>query len=73
MEKVLYLLDAGDGTTGDTLRDRLVDDVAPRLLTAGAHQVQVNVMDSGVQDAAGSRMRSGSGPCPPSAVRAPCR
>ena len=68
MEKVLYLLDAGDGTTGDTLRERLVDDVAPRLLTTGAHQVQVNVMDSGVEAAAGSRMRSGSGPCPDAMV-----
>ena len=63
MEKVLYLLNAGGGTTGDALRERLVDDVAPRLLTAGAHQVQVNVMDSAVEAAAGARMRSGTGPC----------
>lgn len=68
MEKVLYLLDAGDGTSGDALRDRLVDDVAPRLLTTGAHQVQVNVMDSAVEAAAGSRMRSGTGPCPDAMV-----
>lgn len=68
MEKVLYLLNAGDGTSGDGLRGRLVDDVAPRLLTAGAHQVQVNVMDSGVEAAAGARLRSGTGPCPDAMV-----
>ena len=68
MEKVLYLLDAGDGTSGDALREQLVDDVAPRLLTAGAHQVQVNVMDSGVEAAAASRLRSGTGPCPDAMV-----
>ena len=68
MEKVLYLLDAGDGTSGDALRGRLVDDVAPRLLTSGAHRVQVNVMDSGVEAAAASRLRSGTGPCPDAMV-----
>ena len=68
MEKVLYLLNAAEGTSGDKLRERLVDDVAARLLAAGAHQVQVNVMDSGVEAAAGSRIRSGSGPCPDAMV-----
>ncbi len=68
MEKVLYLLNAGDGTSGDLLRERLVDDVAPRLLAIGAHQVQVNVMDSGVEAAAGVRLRSGTGPCPDAMV-----
>jgi hypothetical protein len=68
MEKVLYLLNAGDGTSGDALRERLVGDVAPRLLTAGAHQVQVNVTESGVEAAAGSRLHSGSGPCPDAMV-----
>ena len=68
MEKVLYLLDAGEGTSGDTLRERLVDDVASRLLATGAHQVQVNVMDSDVEAAAGFRLRSGSGPCPDAIV-----
>ena len=68
MEKVLYLLNAGEGTSGDALREQLVDDVAPRLLSAGAHQVQVNVMDSGVEAAAGSRLRSGTGPCPDAMV-----
>ena len=68
MEKVVYLLDAGAGMSGDDVRERLVDDVAPRLLSAGAHQVQVNVMDSGVEAAAGSRMRSGTGPCPDAMV-----
>ena len=64
----MYLLNAAEGTSGDGLRERLVDDVAPRLLTAGAHQVQVNVMDSGVEAAAGSRLRSGTGPCPEAMV-----
>jgi hypothetical protein len=64
MEKVLYLLNAGVGTSGDSLREQLVDDVAPRLLAIGAHQVQVNVMDSGVEAAAGTRLCSGTGPCP---------
>jgi len=68
MEKVLYLLNAGDGASGDALRERLVEDVAPRLVTAGAHHVQVNVMDSAVEAAAGSRIRSGSGPCPDAMV-----
>jgi hypothetical protein len=68
MEKVLYLLNAGEGTTGDHLREQLVDDVAPRLLTVGAHQVQVNVMDSGVDAASGARLRSGVGPCPDAVV-----
>jgi hypothetical protein len=68
VEKVMYLLNASDGTSGDRLRERLVDDVAPRLLGAGAHQVQVNVMDSGVEAAAGSRLASGTGPCPDAVV-----
>ena len=65
---MLYLLNTAERTTGDRLREQLVNDVAPRLLAAGAHQVQVNVMDSGVQAAAGSRLRSGTGPCPDSMV-----
>ena len=68
MEKVLYLLTTGEGASGDRLREQLVDDVAPRLLAAGAHQVQVNVMDSGVEAAAGSRLSSGTGPCPDAMV-----
>ena len=68
MEKVLYLLNAGEGRSGDSLREQLVDDVAPRLLAAGAHQIQVNVMDSGVDAAAGSRLSSGTGPCPDAMV-----
>jgi len=68
MEKVLYLLNTREGTSGDRVREQLVDDVAPRLLAAGAHQVQINVMDSGVEAAAGSRMRSGTGPCPDAMV-----
>ncbi len=68
MEKVLYLVNAGDGTSGDRLREQLVDDVAPRLAAIGAHQVQVNVMDSGVEAAVVSRLRSGTGPCPDAMV-----
>jgi hypothetical protein len=68
VEKVLYLLTVGEDSSGDRLREQLVDAVAPRLLAAGAHQVQVNVMDSGVEAAAGSRLRSGSGPCPDAMV-----
>jgi hypothetical protein len=62
MEKVLYLV------SGEGLRQRLVDDVAPRLLAAGAHQVQVNAVDADVDAAAGARMRSGSGPHPDALV-----
>ena len=68
MEKVLYLLSSADGTPGDSLRKQLVDDITPRLLSVGAHQVQVNVMDSGVEAASGSRLRSGTGPCPDAMV-----
>ena len=70
MEKVLYLVNAAAGTSGDGLRERLVDDVAPRLLAAGAHHVQVNAMDFDVEAAAGFRLRSGSGPCPDAIVSA---
>jgi len=68
VEKVLYLLNAGNGASGDGLREQLVDDVAPRLLARGGHRVQVNVMDSGVEAAAASRLRSGTGPCPDAMV-----
>ena len=64
----MYLLNAADGMSGDHLRERLVEDVVPRLLAAGARHVQVNVMDSGVEAAAGSRLRSGSGPSPDAVV-----
>lgn len=64
----MYLVNAGEGASGDRLREQLVDDVAPRLLATGAHQVQVNVMDSGVEAAAGSRLSSGTGPCPDAMV-----
>ncbi len=64
----MYLLNAADGTSGDSMREQLVDDVVPRLLAAGAHQAQVNVMDSGVQAAAGSRLASGAGACPDAIV-----
>lgn len=67
MEKVIYLLNP-EGREGDLLRTQLVDDVGPQLLAAGAHAVQVNVMDADVEAAAASRLRSGSGPCPDAMV-----
>jgi hypothetical protein len=47
MEKVIYLL-WGDGaaTTGDGLRDRLLDEIAPRLLDSGVRGLSVNVHDT---------------------------
>jgi hypothetical protein len=46
MEKVIYLLwgEGGPGA-GDELRDRLLDEVAPRLAEAGARGRSVNVHD----------------------------
>ncbi len=47
MEKLIYLL-WGDGTaaSGDALRSRLLDDVAPRLCAGGVRALTVNVHDS---------------------------
>ena len=47
MEKLIYLL-WGDGSpsAGDTLRRRLLDEVAPQLTAAGARGIGVNVHDS---------------------------
>lgn len=47
MEKVVYLLwGEADPVAGDRLRARLLDDVAPALLGAGALGLTVNVHDS---------------------------
>ena len=47
MEKLIYLL-WGDGSPsdGDALRERLLGEVVPRLLAAGATGIGVNVHDS---------------------------
>lgn len=47
MEKLIYLV-WGDGSprTGDALRDRLVGEVAPRLMASGAKALGINVHDS---------------------------
>ena len=47
MEKVIYLLwaDAASGS-GDALRDRLLGETAPRLLSAGVRGLSINVHDS---------------------------
>lgn len=68
MEKVLYLLNAPDDVSRDQLRDQLVQELAPRLLDTGSRVVQVNVMDSDVEPAAGSRLRSATGACPDALV-----
>jgi len=67
MEKVLYLL-TPQGIGGDPMRALLVDEVAPRLLAAGAHRAQVNVVDPDVEPARASRLRSGTGPNPDAMV-----
>lgn len=46
MEKLVYLLYARPETGGDALRDRLLGEIAPRLLDLGAHRLTVNVADS---------------------------
>ncbi len=52
MEKLVYLLWGGDDpAAGDALRDRLLTDVAPALLDAGALRLGVNVHDSAAAEA----------------------
>jgi len=46
VEKLVYLLEARPDLAGDALRDRLLGNVAPRLLDLGAHRLTVNVADS---------------------------
>jgi hypothetical protein len=52
VEKLIYLL-WGDGApdAGDALRDRLLGEVAPALLEAGALRLGVNVHDSAAAEA----------------------
>jgi hypothetical protein len=47
VEKLIYLV-WGDGSTesGDALRDRLLGEIAPRLIAAGAPSLGINVHDS---------------------------
>ncbi len=50
MEKVIYLIwGKGDASTGDGVRDRLLEDVVPAMREAGVRFVTVNVHD-GVAD-----------------------
>jgi len=52
MEKVVYLLWGTDGPgEGDRLRDRLLTETAPGLLSAGARGVGINVHDSAAAEA----------------------
>ena len=52
MEKVVFLLWAEpDPAAGDELRDRLLHDVAPRLLELGARGLTVNVHDTAAAEA----------------------
>jgi hypothetical protein len=46
VEKLVYLLWARPGRSGDALRDLLLEGVAPRLLDLGAQRLTVNVADS---------------------------
>lgn len=67
MQKVIYLL-TDSQSSGDDLRDRLLTETAPALVSAGSLGVQVNVADSDVSPASGSRLRSDSGPNPDAMV-----
>jgi len=67
MEKVLYVLWAAPGVTGAELRGRLLGDVAPAALAAGARGIQVNVDDEDVAPAARLRLTS-SGRAPAALV-----
>ncbi|HEY7947910.1 MAG TPA: hypothetical protein VID75_09545 [Acidimicrobiales bacterium] len=52
MEKIVYLLWDRDGPgQGDLLRDRLLTETAPGLLSAGARGVGINVHDSAAAEA----------------------
>jgi hypothetical protein len=52
VEKLVYLLWGDDDpSAGDALRDRLLDDVAPTLLDAGALRLGVNVHDTAAAEA----------------------
>ncbi|MFN8017410.1 MAG: EthD domain-containing protein [Acidimicrobiales bacterium] len=61
MEKVLYVLSFPDGRP-DGLTASLVGDLAPALVDAGAHHVQVNVADADVAGATRLRMDASGAP-----------
>lgn len=61
MEKVLYVLSFADGRP-EGLTDLLVGQVAPALVGAGAHHVQVNVADADVASATRLRMHASDAP-----------
>lgn len=56
MEKVIYLLSRPDGAPSAGFAERLVGEVGPNLVAAGARGVQVNVVDEAVEPAAGLRI-----------------
>ena len=52
MEKLVVLLwGTPDAAAGDALRDRLLGDVAPRLLAGGARGLGINVHDAAAAEA----------------------
>ena len=53
MEKVIYALWPSAASDDATLADRLLDEVGPALTEAGAHGVQLNVIDGDVVASAG--------------------
>lgn len=57
MEKIMYSLWKLDPTeSGNQFRDRLLNEVAPQLLTAGALKLRVMVVDDAVAAADGQRI-----------------
>ena len=64
MEKVIYCLTADDPAAidGERLGELLRTEVAPALLRAGAHGVQVNVVDTAVAPAASLRILTSPSP-----------
>jgi hypothetical protein len=52
VEKLIYLLwGDGEASSGDALRDRLLGEVAPALLDAGALRLGINVHDAAAAEA----------------------
>jgi hypothetical protein len=52
MEKLVYLLwGTGDPAAGDPLRERILTETAPRLLSSGARGLGVNIHDSAAAEA----------------------
>lgn len=61
MEKVLYLLRAGD-EGAEALGRRIVGEVGPALAEAGVHRATANVVDQAVAPAAGRRLAMSAEP-----------